>query len=57
MNFLAFFDGFLDVPTTRTFNATLISVKMKGVEVVHIWAKFHTYMMSNSGVLIFEKLS
>ena len=50
------FDGFLSAPPTRPFTATLILVQMKGVQVVHIWAKFHLHVTCNSGVLIFEML-
>ena len=48
---MAFFDAFLDASPTRPFTATLISVQMKGVEVVHIWTKFNLQGTCNSGVL------
>ena len=51
---MASFDGFLDAPLTRPFTASPIFVQMRGVKVVHIWAKFHLHATCNSGVFIFE---
>ena len=45
------------IHSTCSFTATLICVKMKYVEVVHIWTKFHLHVTCNSGVLIFENLA
>ena len=53
---MAFFYGFLDAPPTQSFNATLISVQMNGVEVGNISTKFHLHGTCNSRVLIFEML-
>ena len=52
---MAFFDDFLYTPSTRSFTATLVFVQMRGVKVVHIWAKFHLHATCNSGVLIFQR--
>ena len=54
---MALSDAFLYLHPTRLFTATLISVQMKGVDVVHIWSKFYSHVTCNSGVLIFEKFS
>ena len=51
---MTFFDGFLYMPPTRPVTATLIFVEMRGLKVVHIWAKFHLHVTCNSGVFIFE---
>ena len=57
LNCMAFFHGFLYIPSTPLpplpLTATLIFVQMKGVEVVHIWTKFHLQGTCNCGVLIF----
>ena len=41
------------LPPLPPLSATLIFLLMEGVEVVHIWAKFHLHATYNSGVLIF----
>ena len=45
---MTFFNGFLNAPPTCQVTATLILVQMKGVDVVHIWAKFHVHVTYNS---------
>ena len=52
LNCMAFFHGFLYTPSTPPplppLSATLIFLLMEGVEVVHIWAKFHLHGTCNS---------
>ena len=44
-------------PLPPPLTGTLIFLLMEGVQVVHIWAKFHLHVTCNSGVLIFEKFA
>ena len=54
---MAFFDGVLaEGPNHPIFN-TLILGYMKGVEVVHIWAKFYVCLIYSPRVFKFQMVS
>ena len=54
---MAFFGGFLDTPPSHPFIYTLIFWYMKGIQEVHIWAKFHLCLISSSRVFKFQMFS
>ena len=54
---MAFFGGFLDVPPSHLFIYTLIFWYMKGIQEVHIWAKFHLCLICSSRVFKFQMFS
>ena len=57
VNFMEFSDGFLDAPSIRSFIDTLMFWYIKGVQVIHIWAKFHLCLICSSRVLKFQMFS
>ena len=48
---MAFFDGFFYTLPTHKFTATLIFVKIKGVEVVHIFFFFLLFYLESDYII------
>ena len=57
VNFMLFLGGFLDAPFARPLIDNLIFLQEKGIEVVHILAKFHLCLICSSQVFKFEMFS
>ena len=53
----AFSGGFLVAPPTLPFIDTLMFWYIKGVQVIHIWAKFHLCLICCSRVFKFKMFS
>ena len=54
---MLFLGGFLDAPLSRPLMDNLIFLQEKGIEVVHILAKFHLCLICTSQVFKFEMFS
>ena len=52
-----FSGDFLVAPPTHPFIDTLVFWYIKGVQVIHIWVKFHLCLIGSSRVLKFQMLS
>ena len=54
---MVFFGSFLGAPLARPLTDTLIFWQEKGIEVVHILAKFHLCLICNLAVFKFQMFS